>query len=113
MWDFLGFGKSDAVTHDQAIEDSSYDGSDVPVFVDHHGYRDRRTNVEFDRQSQHTLVPPETAKIAWATDESQCPLVVAGGFEPFPGPWTIPATNATKSFSLLFCRNRPLPHREG
>jgi flagellar protein FlaI len=45
--DFLAYGKIDPLMRDEALEDISCDGIDVPVFVYHRGYRDLRTNVVF------------------------------------------------------------------
>ncbi|MFC6955419.1 ATPase, T2SS/T4P/T4SS family [Halorubellus litoreus] len=45
--DFLAFGKIDPLMRDEALEDISCDGIDVPVFVYHRAYRDLRTNVVF------------------------------------------------------------------
>ncbi len=48
--DFLGYGKIDPVLRDRNVEDISCDGSDMPVFVYHHGYRDLRTNLSFHEE---------------------------------------------------------------
>ncbi|MFW6018426.1 MAG: type II/IV secretion system ATPase subunit [Halapricum sp.] len=46
--DFIDFGPIDPIMRDDAIEDVSCDGSDIPVYVYHRRYRDLRTNVRLD-----------------------------------------------------------------
>ncbi|MEF8882398.1 MAG: type II/IV secretion system ATPase subunit [Halapricum sp.] len=46
--DFIDYGPVDPIMRDDAIEDISCDGADVPVFVYHRRHRDLRTNVRFD-----------------------------------------------------------------
>ncbi len=55
--DFAGFDKIDALLRDDAIEDISCDGYDIPVFVYHVEYRDLDTNVEFDQDELTSFVP--------------------------------------------------------
>jgi flagellar protein FlaI len=47
--DFVGHGKIDPIMRDRHVEDISCDGADMPVFVYHHGYRNLRTNLMFDK----------------------------------------------------------------
>ncbi len=46
--DNLGFGKIDALMHDQLIEDLSCDGVNVPIFVWHRKAESIPTNVKFE-----------------------------------------------------------------
>jgi flagellar protein FlaI len=45
--DFVDYGQIDPAMRDDAIEDVSCDGADVPVFVYHREYRDLKSNVSF------------------------------------------------------------------
>ncbi|MFW5900285.1 MAG: type II/IV secretion system ATPase subunit [Halodesulfurarchaeum sp.] len=55
--DFIGYDKIDAMLRDDAIEDISCDGIDVPVFVYHKEYRDLDTNVVFGDEELTSFVP--------------------------------------------------------
>ena len=46
--DNLGFGKIDALMHDQLIEDVSCDGIDVPLYIWHRKFESISTNIKFD-----------------------------------------------------------------
>ncbi len=46
--DNLGFGKIDALMHDQLIEDLSCDGVNVPLFIWHRKFESIPTNVKFE-----------------------------------------------------------------
>ncbi|MGD6934006.1 MAG: type II/IV secretion system ATPase subunit, partial [Candidatus Bathyarchaeia archaeon] len=46
--DNLGFGKIDALMHDQLIEDVSCDGVDVPLYIWHRKFESIPTNLKFD-----------------------------------------------------------------
>lgn len=46
--DNLGFGKIDALMHDQLIEDVSCDGVDVPLFIWHRKFESIPTNMKFE-----------------------------------------------------------------
>lgn len=46
--DNLGFGKIDALMHDQLIEDVSCDGVDVPLYIWHRKYESISTGTKFD-----------------------------------------------------------------
>ena len=48
--DFIDYGPIDPTMRDDAIEDVSCDGADIPVFVYHRRYRDLKTNVSFDSE---------------------------------------------------------------
>ncbi len=48
--DFVNYGKIDPIMRDRHIEDISCDGTGMPVFVYHHGYRDLRTNLTFSEE---------------------------------------------------------------
>ncbi|MEF8774153.1 MAG: type II/IV secretion system ATPase subunit [Halobacteriales archaeon] len=50
--DFVDLGPVDPIMRDDAIEDVSCDGDDVPVFVYRFDHRDLRTNVGFDSGEQ-------------------------------------------------------------
>jgi flagellar protein FlaI len=50
--DNLGFGKIDALMHDQLIEDLSCDGVNVPIFVWHRKSESIPTNVKFETQEE-------------------------------------------------------------
>ncbi|MFW6153184.1 MAG: type II/IV secretion system ATPase subunit, partial [Halobacteriota archaeon] len=54
--DFLGYDKVDPLMRDDAIEDISCDGTNIPVFVYHKEYRDLDTNVEFNHQELTSFV---------------------------------------------------------
>ena len=54
--DFIDFGRLDPLMRDEAIEDISCDGTDVPVFIYHQGYRDLRTNISFGAEKLNSLV---------------------------------------------------------
>jgi flagellar protein FlaI len=54
--DFVGFGKLDPIMRDRDVEDISCDGTGMPVFVYHHGYRDLRTNLTFDEKRLNAYV---------------------------------------------------------
>lgn len=50
--DNLGFGKIDALMHDQLIEDLSCDGINVPIFVWHRKSESIPTNVKFETEQE-------------------------------------------------------------
>ena len=50
--DNLGFGKIDALMHDQLIEDLSCDGVNIPLFVWHRKSESIPTNVRFETQEE-------------------------------------------------------------
>lgn len=54
--DFIDFGRLDPLMRDEAIEDISCDGTDVPVFIYHQSYRDLRTNISFGAEKLNSLV---------------------------------------------------------
>jgi len=54
--DFVGYGRLDPLLHDPQIEDISCDGSGIPVFVYHIGYRDLETNLVFTKQDLDSFV---------------------------------------------------------
>ncbi len=54
--DFVGYERIDPFLYDQAIEDISCDGSNLPVFVYHQEYRDLDTNVEFNESDLRSFV---------------------------------------------------------
>ncbi|MFC7176922.1 type II/IV secretion system ATPase subunit [Halosegnis marinus] len=54
--DFVEYGRIDPIMHDEAVEDISCDGTDLPVFVYHREYRDLDTNVSFDGQELNSFV---------------------------------------------------------
>jgi flagellar protein FlaI len=54
--DFLRNGPIDPIMRDRDIEDISCDGTDVPVYVYHHEYRDLETNIAFDRRSLDAFI---------------------------------------------------------
>jgi flagellar protein FlaI len=54
--DFIDYDRIDPIMRDEAVEDISCDGVDVPVFVYHDEYRDLDTNVRFDRGSLTSFV---------------------------------------------------------
>ncbi|MFB6138120.1 MAG: pilus assembly protein, partial [Halobacteriaceae archaeon] len=54
--DFIELGKIEPIMADEAIEDISCDGVDVPVFVYHRRYRDLDTNVRFGEQELQSFV---------------------------------------------------------
>ena len=54
--DFAGYGKIDPMMHDRGIEDISCDGTGVPVYVYHRGYRDLETNVVYGEDELNSFV---------------------------------------------------------
>ncbi|WP_276260277.1 type II/IV secretion system ATPase subunit [Haloglomus litoreum] len=54
--DFVDYERIDPIMRDEAVEDISCDGADVPVFVYHREYRDLDTNVQFDRDGLLSFV---------------------------------------------------------
>ncbi|MEF8914969.1 type II/IV secretion system ATPase subunit [Natronomonas sp.] len=54
--DFVQSGPIDPIMRDRSVEDISCDGSDVPVYVYHHEFRDLRTNVSFERRRLNSFV---------------------------------------------------------
>ncbi|MFB6207052.1 MAG: type II/IV secretion system ATPase subunit [Haloglomus sp.] len=54
--DFVDYERIDPIMRDQAVEDISCDGADVPVFVYHREHRDLDTNVQFDRDGLLSFV---------------------------------------------------------
>lgn len=54
--DFVSYGKIDPIMRDRHVEDISCDGSEMPVFVYHHGYRDLRTNLSFSEERLNAYV---------------------------------------------------------
>jgi flagellar protein FlaI len=54
--DFVEYGRIDPIMHDQAVEDISCDGADLPVFVYHREYRDLDTNISFGDQELSSFV---------------------------------------------------------
>lgn len=54
--DFVGHGKIDPVMRDRHVEDISCDGTEMPVFVYHHDYRDLRTNLSFGEERLNAYV---------------------------------------------------------
>jgi archaeal flagellar protein FlaI len=50
--DNLGFGKIDALMHDQLIEDLSCDGVNVPIFVWHRKSESIPTNIRFETEEE-------------------------------------------------------------
>ncbi len=45
--EFLGYGKIDALLHDDYIEDISCDGKKIPIFVHHREYESIRSNISY------------------------------------------------------------------
>lgn len=54
--EFVGYGKIDPIMRDRDVEDISCDGTDLPVYVYHHGYRDLRTNLRFNEDRLNAFV---------------------------------------------------------
>jgi flagellar protein FlaI len=54
--DFVDYERIDPIMRDEAVEDISCDGADVPVFVYHREHRDLDTNVQFDRDGLLSFV---------------------------------------------------------
>ncbi len=54
--DFVEYERIDPIMRDEAVEDISCDGADVPVFVYHREHRDLDTNVQFDRDGLLSFV---------------------------------------------------------
>lgn len=54
--DFVGYGKIDPIMRDRYVEDISCDGSGMPVFVYHNGYRDLKSNLTFDEKRLNAYV---------------------------------------------------------
>jgi flagellar protein FlaI len=54
--DFVDHGKIDPIMRDRHVEDISCDGSEMPVFVYHHDYRDLRTNLAFSEERLNAYV---------------------------------------------------------
>ncbi len=54
--DFVGYERIDPLLSDDAIEDISCDGIDVPVFVYHREYRDLDTNIRFGDSDLRSFV---------------------------------------------------------
>ena len=53
---FVGYGRLDPLLHDPQIEDISADGSGIPIFVYHAGYRDLETNLVFTKEDLDSFV---------------------------------------------------------
>ncbi|QLD86733.1 type II/IV secretion system ATPase subunit [Natronomonas halophila] len=54
--DFLNYDRVDPIIRDDAVEDISCDGVDLPVFVYHDSYRDLDTNVTFGKEDLISFV---------------------------------------------------------
>jgi len=54
--DFVGHGKIDPIMRDRHVEDVSCDGTEMPLFVYHHDYRDLRTNLSFGEERLNAYV---------------------------------------------------------
>ena len=50
--DFVGFGKIDVPMNDEAVEDISCDGSNVPMYVVHRAYESIKTNLVFETDDE-------------------------------------------------------------
>ena len=50
--DFVGFGKIDVPMNDEAVEDISCDGSNVPIYVVHRAYESIKTNLVFETDDE-------------------------------------------------------------
>ena len=50
--DFVGFGKIDVIMNDEAVEDISCDGSNVPIYVVHRAYESIKTNLVFETDDE-------------------------------------------------------------
>ena len=50
--DFVGFGKIDVPMNDEAVEDISCDGSNVPLYVVHRAYESIKTNLVFETDDE-------------------------------------------------------------
>jgi flagellar protein FlaI len=53
---FVGYERIDPLLSDDAVEDISCDGRNVPVFVYHREYRDLDTNISFEESDLRSLV---------------------------------------------------------
>ncbi|MFB6188642.1 MAG: type II/IV secretion system ATPase subunit [Halapricum sp.] len=49
--DFIDYGPIDPLMRDDAIEDISCDGAEIPVYIYHRSYRDLKTNVSFEDEN--------------------------------------------------------------
>ena len=54
--DFIDYNRIDPLIRDDAVEDISCDGVDIPVFVYHKEYRDLDSNIKFDAQELSSFV---------------------------------------------------------
>ena len=54
--DFVGYERIDPLLADDAVEDISCDGRNLPVFVYHRDYRDLDTNISFDESDLRSFV---------------------------------------------------------
>ncbi|WP_262174878.1 type II/IV secretion system ATPase subunit [Haloarcula laminariae] len=54
--DLLGYDRISPLLADRNLEDISCDGTDVPVYVYHHEYRDMVTNIRFGAERLNSLV---------------------------------------------------------
>ena len=54
--DLLGYDRVDPLLEDQALEDISCDGIDVPLYVYHRNYRDLATNISFSEQHLNSFI---------------------------------------------------------
>ncbi|MUV87751.1 type II secretion system protein [Natronomonas sp. CBA1123] len=54
--DFVGYERIDPLLSDDAVEDISCDGRDLPVFVYHRDYRDLDTNITFGESDLRSFV---------------------------------------------------------
>ena len=50
--DFAGYGKIEVIMHDEAIEDVSCDGPEIPLFLYHREYGSIKSNVTYDTDDE-------------------------------------------------------------
>lgn len=53
---YLGYGKIDALMHDNLIEDISCNGIGIPIFLFHQKYQNIRTNITFGEEELNSMV---------------------------------------------------------
>ncbi len=54
--DNLGFGKIDGLMRDEAIEDISCDGIDVPIYIYHQDFYNMKTDIRFNEEELNSFV---------------------------------------------------------
>lgn len=73
---FIGYGKIDVLMKDPGIEDISYDGINVPIFLYHRKYLNIEVNMRFDEEESNSMVI-KLAQLGGKSISSGFPIVNA------------------------------------